>query len=157
MDRLPEALLGLVGVVLAAVITAFKDEIGLLLTGKLGANRDLEGRWACIWHKRRLPSAGEPPTVISDVVRIDRVSGDRVTATGENAGAGTYRLSGRMLRSSVLTFSWSGDGPRQFLGGVAILELNTARTKMTGYWSEVTEDRTFIGGEVTWTKQSASR
>jgi len=157
MDHLPEALLGILGVVLTALITAFKDEIGLLFTGKLGANRDLEGRWACTWHSRPFPSAAGPPTVISDVVKIDKVSGDRIKATGESPGAGRYRLSGRMLRSMVLTFSWSGDGPRQFLGGVAILELNTARTKLTGYWSEVTEDRTFIGGEVTWTKQSSSR
>lgn len=153
MDRPLDIILGITGVVLTAFLTAFKDDIGLMLTGKLNANKDLEERWACTWHMRPLGAGHEPAKVIQDIVKIDRISGDKIAATGENANAGTYRLQGRMLRSSVFTFSWTGDGARKFLGGVAVLELNTMRDTMTGHWCEVTPERQFVGGEVQWKKQ----
>jgi len=153
MDKLTESLLGLVGIVLTAVITAFKEEIGLAFTFQLGANKDLEGSWVCNWTTRAAEGEAETPPV-QDVVKIERVSGARVKAVGGNPLSGSYKLSGNLLKSSVLLFSWTGDGKKKgVLGGVAVLELNTMRDEMTGQWSQVTARRTIIGGDVRWTKQ----
>jgi hypothetical protein len=156
MDRTLDGIFGLIGVVLTAVITTWKDEIGLFLKGKLSANKDLEARWTATWTKSPLAGGKESAEQVKDVVRIERVSGDKITATGENADAGTYRITGRILPSSVLTFSWTGDGEKQFLGGVAVVELDIKRTKMIGHWCQVTEDRKFVGGEVHLKKQATS-
>jgi hypothetical protein len=154
MDKVPETILGLVGVVLTSVITVYKDEIGLAVTGKLKANQDLLGRWACTWRFAQAPGETEPARVVTDIVKIESISGEKVKATGENAPTGPYTLSGKLLRSSILTISWTGDGAREVLGGVAVLEINTLRNVMTGRWWEANEDRKFIGGEVQWIKQS---
>jgi hypothetical protein len=153
MDGFRDSILGLAGVVLTAVVTAFKDEIGLALRLKLGANKDLEGHWACKWTTRPAEGEAEPPAV-EDVVEIERVAGAKVKALGGNPLSGSYKLSGTLLKSSVLLFSWTGDGKKkEVLGGVAVLELNTMRDEMTGQWSQVTAKRTFVGGDVRWTKQ----
>jgi len=156
MDRVLDGVLGLIGVVSSAVITAFKDEIALFLKGKSSINKDLEARWTCTWAKHPMAGDKELDKAVIDVVRIERVSGDKITGTGENPESGSYRLKGRILRSSVLTFAWTGDGEKQFLGGVAVLELDIKRTKMSGRWCQVTEDRRFVGGEVEWKKQPSS-
>src|SRR5436190_11025894 len=94
------ALIGLVGTVAAALITAYAHDLKALVTGKLNRDRDLLGEWNAVWTIEA--SASEQP--IHDIVTIKKVSGETVRAVGQVPGIGKYPLSGRITLSNLVTF-----------------------------------------------------
>jgi len=145
------ALIGLVGAVGAALITAYAHDLKALITGKFNRDRDLLGEWHGTWI---IESSG-PEQTIRDIVTIKNVSGERIRAVGQIPGIGKFPLSGRVTLSNLVTFFYEGvEGGA--LGGVAILELGGSRNEMNGYWVEYDDERKFTSGTVRWRKTGGS-
>ena len=149
------AALGLLGVVLGGLIKTFEDDIRSLLPGRSKDHKRWLGGWKCTWHTQ--PATGnQPDQPIRDVVVIDKVRGEHITATGQSYGGGKYHLTGRVSPSDLVTFFYKGESEKEFLGGVIILlPTKMTRGEMTGNWWQCTEDGKFIGGSVEWEKQRA--
>jgi hypothetical protein len=136
------------GAIVAAVITAYAADLRSVLSGRARANRDLLGKWDCAWtttYPRRADA-------ITDVVDVQKIRGERITATAHTPVYGGYALTGRVTVSNLVTIHYEGYGERGLLGGVVILQLNATRTEMTGHWYEHTPERSFVGGTVIWRK-----
>ena len=145
------ALIGLVGIVATALITAYAHDLKALATGRLKRDRDLLGDWNAIWAYEAL--GVEQP--IRDTVTIQKVSGERVQALGQVPGIGKYPLVGRISLSNLVTFFYEGVENKRALGGVVILQLNGSRNEMNGYWVEYDDERKFTKGTVRWRKAGA--
>jgi hypothetical protein len=121
--------------------------VAVKLPNRKARDSDLIGHWDCKW----IFSNKSPP--IKDVVMIDRTSAERIWATGRTHGVGSYRLTGRISQSYLVTFFYEGiDETHRPLGGVVILELNAIRNKLSGYWYEYSDERKFVGGKTQWMK-----
>ena len=132
----------------AALIGVFAPDLRLLITGRNRINADLRGKWKCLW----IYENGDDYEEINDIVILKSVRGERFTAYAQNTQYGNYRLSGRVSRSSLVTLYYEGEGPRQPIGGVVILDLSPTRDKMQGYWHELNPERQFEFGRVSWEK-----
>jgi hypothetical protein len=143
-----DALIVASATVTAALIGVFASDLRLLLSGRARINADLLGQWNCTW----IYQENEDYEEIQDVVTIIRTRGEQFTADAQNTKYGNYRISGRVSRSSLVTLFYEGEGSRQPIGGVAILELAPTRNKMQGYWHELNPERQFETGKVSWVK-----
>ena len=145
------AIVGAVGGVIGVVVKSFTPELKGLLLGKAKTNSDLVGTWECIWSLAQ-KTGEDKETEIQDRVKISRVRGEELWATGINTKYGDYKLTGRVSRSSLVTFHYEGVDQRQPLGGVVILKLNATRNEMTGRWYEYGKEEKIVGGRTVWKK-----
>jgi hypothetical protein len=136
------------GTITAALIGVFASDLRLFLSGRAKINADLLGKWNCTW----IDEDNEDYEEIQDIVTIIRTRDEQFTADAQNTKYGNYRISGRVSRSSLVTLFYEGEGSRQPIGGVAILELAPTRKKMQGYWHELNPERQFETGKVSWVK-----
>jgi hypothetical protein len=152
---LTAALIGLFGVLAGTLITIFSEELKSLVLRSGRANKDLLGRWRGTWcvTTKGKENLEQLPEVITDVIIISKVVGERIVATANNTEYGDYTISGRVSRSNLVTLHYEGHGRRQPIGGVIILKLTPTRDKMEGQWWEYNTKEEFIGGGTTWTKE----
>jgi hypothetical protein len=136
----------ILGASITAVFTLFPEETKALILGRRGRNRDLIGKWNCIW---KVSNDGKE---IKDHILISKVAGERVLGTGKNTISGNYIISGRLSPSYLLTLTYCGVDKKSVLGGVVILELNATRDVMKGHWLQYRENREFHGGTTIWEK-----
>lgn len=147
------AIIGAVTTVLVAIITAFASELKVLLAGKAQINADLAGKWRCTWLLGK-DQGDYDKQQFEDLVKISKVLGEKISGAGVNNEYGNYKFAGRISRSSLVTLHYEGVEERQFLGGVIIMELNSTRTEMRGYWYEYGRERKIVGGTTVWQKLS---
>lgn len=147
------AFIGAGGAITAALIAAYGQDMKALLSSSARANRDLLGKWDCTW----TTSFPKRADAITDVVEVRRIRGERLIAEAHTPGYGTYKLTGRVTVSNLVTIHYSGAGERGPLGGVIILQVNATRSEMSGHWYEHTPERSFVGGTVIWRKSKLTR
>jgi hypothetical protein len=139
------ALIGLGGVVAGGLMNVpeFKD----LFKSSKGAGSDLRGEWLCEWFIDEQEQAVE--AVVKDRIEIVKVVGGKITATGVSPLMNEYKLTGTVSMSNVVTLTFQGTH-KQTLTGVIILEVNTVRDTLKGFWHQISPDGKFVGGRTTW-------
>jgi hypothetical protein len=144
---LSEVVAAIAGGMVTGGITIFGESAKTLVSGKRARNRDLLGKWNCVWHVE-----GHENEPIKDHVLISSIAGEEVVAFGKNTAVGNYKLTGKLSNSYLMTFIYGGEDRRIALGGVVILELNATRDVLKGHWWQYDENRNFCGGTTVWEK-----
>ena len=145
------AMIGVGGVVVGGLINM--PEFKSLFKTSKGTGGDLRGEWLCEWF---IDSKG--PTaeaVVKDRIEIEKVVGGKVTATGVSPLMNEYKLAGTVSMSNVVTLTFQGTH-KETLTGVIILEVNTVRDQMQGFWHQLSPDGKFVGGKTTWKRGPGS-
>lgn len=145
------ALIGLGGVVAGGVLNApeFRD----LFKSSKGSGQDLRGEWLCEWFMDKQELAAE--AVVKDRIDIKKVAGGKITATGVSPLMNEYQLTGLVTASNVVTLTFQGVH-KESLTGVVILEVNTLRDTLQGFWHQISPDGIFVGGRTVWRRGRAS-
>ena len=84
------------------MFTLFGDDIKATVSHKHGPNHDLLGKWNCSWKYDQ-----QSGRLTKDYVEVSKVVGESVLALGHNTEAGSYKLSGRLSKSYLLTLTYS--------------------------------------------------
>ena len=145
------AIVAAVGGIIGAVVKALAPDLKVLLAGKARSNSDLIGTWDCAWFIRQ--TTGKEELAYDDIIKISKVWGEKLSATGVNTKYGDYKITGRVSRSSLVTLHYEGDDERQSLGGVVIMKLRATRDEMNGYWYEYGTEEKIAGGRADWKKR----
>jgi len=145
-DGIAAALIGAAGTIAGALIAAYREWFIDVFRGR--PHKGLIGDWQCKWDVK-IPA---PEESIHDIVTIDKITAENVRGTGRTPDVGSYRLTGRLTDTNLMTLYYEGIESRRSLGGVAILHLDGDGNTMNGYWYEFRPDRKFIGGSTEWTK-----
>lgn len=141
------AILGVVGTVGAAVVTAYRDEIkNVLLRTK---DHDyLRATWQCTWDITSHPAVS--PSHIVDQVKITKVTGKLVKGEGSTPGYGKWQLEGKATQFAV-TLSYSGENTMKDAVGVVIVKKESP-TKLNGVWCQYASDGSLRSGTTVWDK-----
>ena len=141
--------IGAVGVIGGALVNV--PEIKDFFRSSKGPGSDLRGKWLCEWFIDKEGSSTEAET--KDRIEIGKVVGSKIAATGVSPLIGEYKLSGLVSKSNVVTLTFS-DTNQETLTGVVILEINTVRDQMIGFWHQLSPDRKLVGGRTIWQRGS---
>lgn len=142
-------IIGLVGAIVAALITAYRDEIKNFVVGTKEHDY-LEASWQCTWDITADPAV--PARRISDQVKITSVNGNLIKGEGATTSYGKWHAEGKAT-PFVVTLSYSGDEASKYLVGVVILKKESP-TRLNGVWCQYFSDGGLKGGTTAWTKIS---
>jgi len=147
------ALIGFAGAIIGALIQAYTDDLKRLFSSEKINNKDLIGKWDCIWDVEK--SDGNHPDALRDVIEIYKTNGSRITGRANTPGIGDWLLNGYIQRSNFLTFTFQGIGRNQ-LTGSGITKLNVERDIFEGLWNQVDQQGLIVSGTTTWKKMKNS-
>lgn len=145
------AVIAAVASVLVAVMTTWPDDLQQLILGP-PADQALLGEWRGEWHINQGEYDG--PTPVRDIVRINKVIGDRIEGEGIDPRLGGYTLIGRDADVAIAAY-FHGTGDKRNLQGVALLEKRSVKNHLVlvGKWLQLQNSGGLVGGEVTLSRQ----
>ncbi|MFP7754801.1 hypothetical protein ACLG6S_09130 [Thermodesulfobacteriota bacterium B35] len=147
------ALIAFAGAIIGALIQAYADDLKRLFSSNKINNKDLIGKWDCIWNLEQ--SDDSHPDAVRDVLEIYKSSGSWITGRANTPEIGDWMLNGYFHRAGYLTFTFQGIGRNQ-LAGSGIVKLNIERNIFEGLWSQVDPQGIIVSGTTTWKKMKDS-
>ena len=147
MENILAALIGAVGVVVAALLTTYGKNLRASVSRRKLGFPDIEGVWQAKWYVEK---NGEQELYLEDKVYIEKVKGFEVFGKGQDPEKGTYPFRGKISFALVLTLLYEYEDPRSALAGVMVLKVHPQGRKCSGRWYGLTKEEDILGGSVTW-------